>query len=455
MNILIVDDQPSARRIIRSFLGDLEEIFIFEASTLDEAKGIIDYTVIDIALIDIRLSGECSNQDGLLLVKMLQKKGETVSIVVTQSSEIGLIREAMRCGARDYILKDELCVELIVPVIESFRLQSRLAKEVTDLRKRCAAVDENAVIIGISERMRELDSLIKRIALVDKPVPVLFTGPTGSGKEVFVRRLHQLGAHAQSPFVAVNCSALPEALIESQLFGHKKGAFTGALTSSEGYFATVGKGTLFLDEIAELPLPLQAKLLRAIETRKFRPLGATDELTFEGRIVAATHVDLEESVRQKKFREDLYYRLSVLIVKIPSLESHREDIPLLVSGFTATQHRPLKFSIDALDALSEAHWPGNVRQLKNVIDRIAILTDDHVITEETVKCFINSSASHNQDMLQTVASALLNFDIEDKIEAIENALIVEAMKQASGNKSAAARMLGVHRKVVERRCNDE
>jgi DNA-binding NtrC family response regulator len=289
------------------------------------------------------------------------------------------------------------------------------------------------------------------VALADRPV--LVTGPTGAGKELVVGALHALGAHPDEPLLDLNCSAIPEALMESQLFGHEKGAFTGADRRQEGYFTLVRQGTLFLDEVAELPPPLQAKLLRVLETGRFRPVGSPTEARFTGRVVAATHADLADRVRSGRFREDLYYRLNVLAVIVPPLADRREDIPALVAHFCRDQRRPISFSSGALEMLGRAPWPGNVRELRSLIDRVAVFADAEVITPEVLAPFLPGAPAPAADAsdLRATAQAILRLPIENKLEAIEEALVAEAMALADGNKTAAARLLGVHRKAVSRR----
>jgi DNA-binding NtrC family response regulator len=242
----------------------------------------------------------------------------------------------------------------------------------------------------------------------------------------------------------------------AQLFGHERGAFTGADRRRDGYLAAVGEGTLFLDELAELSPSLQARLLRVLETRTYRRLGSVTSEQFRGRIVAATHADLDEQVRLGRFREDLLYRLNVLVVRVPSLDERRDDIPELALHFAQTQARALVFTEDALALLGRAAWPGNVRQLRTAIDRLAVLADDAPITAGALRelrglCAAPSTTIASIDVL---AARILQLDVEDKIAAIRNALVLEALRQSEGNKAQAARLLGVHRKVVERRLSD-
>jgi DNA-binding NtrC family response regulator len=299
--------------------------------------------------------------------------------------------------------------------------------------------------------MEVLRETIRRAALSDRPV--LVTGPTGSGKELVVEALHTLGPHPDQPLLDLNCGAIPEALMESQLFGHVKGAFTGADQNQQGYLSLVKQGTLFLDEVAELPPMLQAKLLRVLETGVFRPVGSATQGKFEGRVVAATHAELSARVRDGTFREDLFYRLNVLAVRVPPLVERREDVPALVAHFCRGQRRPLRFSEAALAVLSSAAWPGNVRQLRNLVDRVAAFADDDLVTPETLRPFVVDPQVVDADaqVLRSSAQSILRLPIDNKLEAIEEALIAEAVRLSDGNKSGAARLLGMHRKAVSRR----
>jgi DNA-binding NtrC family response regulator len=306
-----------------------------------------------------------------------------------------------------------------------------------------------AGLIGTSSSMLKLRSRIRQVAASTRPL--LVTGPTGAGKELVVRSVHALSARAAAPLLDLNCGAFPEALIESQLFGHEKGSFTNADRKHDGFFASVGEGTLFLDEIGELPMELQAKLLRVLETSTFRPIGCCETRQFRGRIIAATHVDLESRVEQGTFRVDLYYRLNVLDLRVPSLEDRREDIPELVAHFAALQERELLFTTEALAMLSQARWPGNVRQLRNAIDRLAVLGPLGPICVDALDALnLEEPGRRKNRLLSKLVGELLGSPAANKLELMEEALTREAMHRAQGNKSLAARLLGVHRKVIER-----
>jgi DNA-binding NtrC family response regulator len=452
MRLLIVDDQASARRVLSAIVGKLDDVLIAEADSLAAARAAIDAQPLDVALIDLRLSPDARNRDGLVLVEEIRARTTIVPIIVTAYQEVAEIRMAMRVGAYDYILKDDLCDELVLPVLTGLRSRRRLEHEVRELRARRPEAEPVAGrLVGVSAAMELLRETIRRAALSDRPV--LVTGPTGSGKELVVEALHTMGPHPDHPLLDLNCGAIPEALMESQLFGHAKGAFTGADRDQHGYLTLVKQGTLFLDEVAELPPALQSKLLRVLETGVFRPVGSAVQGRFEGRVVAATHADLADRVRTGAFREDLFYRLNVLAIGVPPLGDRREDIPALVAHFCRGQKRALRFSQAALDLLAGAPWPGHVRQLRNLVDRVAAFADDDDVTPEALAPFIAESpaSNTNADVLQSAAQRILRLSIENKLEAIEEALIAEAVRLSDGNKSGAARLLGLHRKAVSRR----
>jgi DNA-binding NtrC family response regulator len=451
MNVLIVDDQRSARRVLADMIEGLEDFTLHEAASLEEARAILDRYPIDIGLIDVRLADDSANRDGLRVVAELREKTGGIPVVVTNSSEMDEIRAAMRAGAYDYILKDELSEELVMPIVEGLQRRRKLEHEVLHLRARLASESLPMGLIGNSAAMELLRATLKRVALSDRPA--LVVGPTGAGKELVVRAVHALGPNAADPLLDLNCGAIPETLMESQLFGHERGAFTGADRRQDGLLVTVRKGTLFLDEVAELPMTLQAKLLRVLETRRFRPLGSGQELRFEGRVVAATHADLEGRVREGRFREDLLYRLNVLAIRVPGLDERKEDIPALVAHFAAQQHRRMRFSEEALRVLAQRDWPGNVRQLRNLVDRLAVFTDEDPISPETIESLsrpATGSLAPTHEMRSFLRS-FLHSPVPNKLEALEEVLLEEAMHLAGGNKSAAARLLGLHRKAVQRR----
>jgi DNA-binding NtrC family response regulator len=451
MKILIVDDERGARVRLVRILERLGAVELREASSLEEARTELAAGDIDVALVDMRLARDTRNCDGLTLVGEIRKQTKAVPIVVTASHDMSEVRAAMRLGAYDYILKDELSDEMVLPIVQGLQSTRALEQEVLCLRVRDRA-DVATGLVGSSPPIQRLREMIQRVALSDRPA--LITGPTGSGKELIVRAIHALGRDPSQPLLDLNCGAIPATLIESQLFGHERGAFTGADKRHAGFFTAVGKGTLFLDEIAELPLEMQARLLRVLETGTYRPVGSSSVLKFHGRVIAATHADLQARVTKGSFREDLYYRLNVLEVTAPSLDERRDDIPALVAHFVAMQGRPLQFSVEAIEILRLAPWPGNVRQLRNFVDRVAVFATEPLVTPAVMAGIarVQKACDARGKPLEEFARAVLALpDGTDKLQAAEQALIDLALKLCEGNRTAAARVLGVHRKFVSRR----
>ncbi|MEO8180437.1 MAG: sigma-54 dependent transcriptional regulator [Deltaproteobacteria bacterium] len=459
MEILLVDDEVGPRRVLARILESVEQPVIHQAASLAEARACVNARPIDVAFIDIRLDAEDpGNRDGLTFASEL--RGRAIAIMVTHISEMATIRQAMQHGAFDYVLKDSLDIrnkDLFQQILRALRQVLSLEREVVRLRTRLSADQLPWTLVGTSVAMDRLRRAVQRVALSDQPV--LINGPSGSGKEPVARAVHAWGGHPDEPFVSINCSAIPEALFESELFGHERGAFTGADRRREGYLANAGEGSLFLDEVAELPAGLQAKLLRVLETRQFRPVGGNEERTFRGRIIAATHSDLAARTQQGRFRADLLYRLDVLPLRVPSLQERTEDIPLLVVHFAQKQAPHLRFSPEALEALRSWTWPGNVRQLRNVVQRLAVFCDDEVVTIASLAALPDlgdvpvPALQAAEQSIVALAERMLELPLGgiDRLQTFEDAAIAVAMRRCDNVKTRAASLLGVHRKRVERR----
>ncbi len=452
MKILVVDDKRSARRVVKHMLGQLDDVQVVEAATLDEARTAVQEQSPELLLVDIRLSDEPTDRGGLELLRWVRQSGDSVPVVmITASSELAEIREAMRNNAQDYVLKDELGEEMLLPIIQSFQNQARLRGEVTRLRQKVQTDWGTAAIVGSSPSMEHVRQLIRRVA--DSDVPVLIRGETGTGKEMVARALHECSSRRDQPFAAVNCSALPGTLIESMIFGHEKGAFTNAEHRHRGELEMAGAGTVLLDEIAEMQVELQAKLLRVLEERCFRPVGSEKDVALRARTVASTHADLESLVREGKFREDLYYRLNVVTIQLPSLSEHIEDLPELLRAFSSELSRKIRFSNAAVDWLKQRSWPGNVRELRNAVARLALLSDDDEIgvaaLDELVGASMGNPAMEVVDMAKGILS--LPGRVGSKLDFIERAVLHHAVEVCSGNKSAAARLIGLDRRALDRK----
>jgi two-component system response regulator HydG len=372
--------------------------------------------------------------------------------MVTSSTELAEIREAMRRGAQDYVFKDELTPEMLLPIVEGIYDRMKLKGEVVRLRQQVDKSWGTAALVGSSPAMARVRRLIERVA--DAEAPVLIRGETGTGKELIARAIHETGGRRDQPFLAVNCSALPGTLIESMIFGHERGAFTGAERRVRGHLELAGQGTFLLDEIAEMPPELQAKLLRVLEDRRFRPLGAEVDLPLRARVLAATHVNLEERIREGKFREDLFFRLNVVCIEAPALEERRDDIWELLNAFVSELPRKLTFSAAAIEWLHRRKWPGNVRELKNCVERLALLCEgDRVDVPDLEDIVGMRSLGISLDEIDQLARSILALPIRlgSKLDVIERAVLHHAIETCSGNKSAAARLIGVDRKALDRK----
>jgi DNA-binding NtrC family response regulator len=451
MKFLLLDDQRSARLVLKRLLEDRPDIQVVEAGSVEEARLRMETQDIDAMLLDIRLSDAPADRGGLEFLRWVRGTGRSMpAVMVTGVTELHEIREAMRQGAQDYVLKDELCAEMLLPIIDGIRERFALRDEVQRLREQVDRKQGLPAIVGGSAAIDRVRKLVRRVA--DADAPILVRGATGSGKELVTRAIHYSGKRASQPLLAVNCSALPGTLIESLVFGHQRGAFTGADRRVRGQLELAGAGTLMLDEIAEMPIELQAKLLRVIEDRKFRPLGAEEEITLDARIIAATNVDLERRIEAGTFREDLYFRLNVVTIDVPALSQRDDDIPHLVQAFASDQSRALRFSDAAMSWLRARHWPGNVRELRNAIERLSLLSETDAIDVPILEELVGNDSAVVERELTRLAKTLLTLTTKEtsKLDAIQRAVVEQALAVAKGNKSAAARLLGIHRKMLER-----
>jgi DNA-binding NtrC family response regulator len=387
----------------------------------------------DVVICDLKMPG----MDGLQVLKELKARSQEVEVILmTAYATAQTAVEAMKQGAYDYLIKpfdtDELRLK-VGRIIE----KRHLAEENVALRQQLRHTFEVAYVVGRSEAMEKVYRMVQKVAPTD--ATVLLRGESGTGKELIARAIHELSPRAEKPFVAVSCGALPESLLESELFGHEKGAFTGADRRKEGLFQVAGEGTLFLDEIGEVSLATQVKLLRVLQTHEMVPLGATRPVPVKARIIAATNRDLEGALRAGTFREDLYYRINVFPIVLPPLRERREDIPDLVNHFLK-KYGGAKAAIDpdALAALMRYNWPGNVRELENVVERAVIMTGGGVITRADLPTHI---------VFSTEASLPVDIPAAGlSLEEMERSLIVKALDKARGNKTEAARLLGVTRR---------
>ena len=441
--ILVVEDERHMREILRMLL---ESEGYQVSSAEDGARGVecLEKEIFNLVITDIKMPGV----DGFgILKKALEVSPETLVIMMTAFGTMESALEAMKLGAYDYVHKpfkiDE--IQLVVKkALEKQKMQRQLA-----LLKQRAALEQDENIVARSPRMNEVLRMLPRIA--ESKANVLITGESGTGKDLIANAIHALSPRKEAGFVAINCANLPEGLLESELFGYMKGAFTGATQNKQGYFEVADKGTLFLDEVAEMSVQLQSRLLRVIETGTFRRLGSTTDITVDVRILAATNKDLKEAVNNGSFREDLFYRLNAIPVHLPPLRERKEDIPVLIDHFLRKSNKDKRFDKAAIEMLMDHPWHGNIRELENVIERILLFSDGQTIRAEDIPAEIAKDcsgagvpAAGDCPGGQNVPAALVEgFELEPLLEKIEKDYLLKALSQTGGRKMEAAKLLGL------------
>ncbi len=440
--ILVVDDDADMRELVFDMLKDRGHQVTTAGSGAEALKTLAeeDYAVV---LTDLRMKG----MQGLELLAEIKRIHPDINVVLmTAFGSVETAVDAMKHGACDYLTKPVKKEEL-VRVIERVVREASLRREVSRLRKEVHKEYSFHQILGKSKPMQAVFDLIKRVA--DSPTNLLISGESGTGKELVAKAIHFNSDRKDAPFVPVNCAAIPEQLLESELFGHMRGAFTDAKLDKRGLFEEAQKGTLFLDEISELPLMLQAKLLRAIQEKEIRRVGANKSVPIDVRIIAATNLNLGEEVKAKRFRDDLYYRLNVIELKLPPLRDRREDIPLLVEAFLKkcgeSRGKDVKgVSEAALAMLMDYGWPGNVRELENVIERAVTLSRGEKITPDDLPSAVQG-ARGDRRVLDEAAEKTL------PLHEIEKEYIKKILEKTGGNKYQAAHALGIDRKTLYRK----
>lgn len=434
--ILVVDDEDGIRDILRDILHD-EGHQVIEAQDGSEAMDMFHADVFDLVLLDVWLPG----MGGLeILEKIMALNADLPVIMISGHARIEQAVRAVKMGAYDFLEKPLSLDRIIVAVTKA--LEYRAIKKENKALKNALFVEDS--LIGDSEPMMQVRQKIEQAARVDSRVLIL--GENGTGKELVARDIHLRSARADKPFIEVNCAAIPDTLIESELFGHEKGAFTGAVAQRRGKWEMAHGGTLFLDEIGDLSLPAQAKVLRAVQEGQFMRVGGQENIKVDVRILAATNKDLSVEVKEGRFREDLYYRLDVLQIHVPPLRERTEDIPKLsayfLEKFAARERRPrLVLSPEACQVMKEHPWPGNVRELKNVCERLVVCVDESPVTDDQVRVNLeNYSFVKKNDLMISFEGMTLN---DAKIE-VERAMILNALEKSKGNLSKAAQILGLY-----------
>ncbi|MCY7346876.1 MAG: sigma-54 dependent transcriptional regulator [Pyrinomonadaceae bacterium] len=440
-NVLVVEDEELMRSILRQLLED-EGYRVLSADSAENALEIFAVNDVAVTLTDIKMAG----MDGLELLDQIKTiDAEAIVIIMTAYSSVDSAIAALRKGVYDYVTKPFVNEDLLQTVRNAIRTKE-LFKENRNLRRELDKHYSFSEIISTSEALKQVFRIVEKVA--DTNVSVLIEGESGTGKELIARAIHYKSRRAAKPFLAVNCGALPESILESELFGHAKGAFTGATGDKKGLFRSADGGTLLLDEIGEMPLALQVKLLRALQEHEVTPVGASVPVKFDARIVAATNKNLEKEVAENRFREDLFYRLNVIEITLPPLRERRADVPLLAKHFIAQfakeQNTTEKnITKEAMAALVNHQWQGNVRELQNAVERAFILGNDEVALEN-LPPKIRLGAENNYEMRDPEG-------LRPPLEEMERRYILEILKSVDEDKTAAAAILGIDLSTLYRK----
>ncbi|MDR1074275.1 MAG: sigma-54 dependent transcriptional regulator [Treponema sp.] len=439
MRILIVDDEKNIRLSLKKYLA-LEKIDSVGVESGESALVCLEKEAFDAVAVDLKLPG-MSGQD---MLEWMQQRGIAAPVLMMSAhGEIADAVQALKSGAKDYLVKPFDPAEFIIKL--QALVKNKRLEDVAEAEKRTSPIKTG--IIGHSEIMRNISMRIDKLAATN--VTVLITGESGTGKEVAAREIHDRGNNSAEPFIAINIGGINENLMESELFGHEKGSFTGAVGRKMGLFELAGRGTIFLDEIGEMPLPLQVKLLRVLQERKIRRLGGMNDIQVNARIVSATNRRLETMIQEERFREDLFYRLNVFRLELPPLRERSEDIPLLAdfllkkAAFRMGREMPL-LSPDALDKLRAYSFPGNIRELENILERALIYGDDQIIKARDIELHEKPAPLKHHDLFKKGAAASIGLSLED----IEKQAILESLARNHDNRTKVAEELGVTRKTI-------
>ena len=435
--LLIVDDEKAQRQVLS---GDLKSrgYKVLEADSAETALDIVRKNLIDVILTDLKMPGA----SGIDLLTNLKEINPEISVVImTAYASVETAVQALKNGAYDFITKpynlDE--IELVIKrIIEKNNLKS----ELKFLKEQLESSNKLEGVITNSFKMKRIIDVAARVAA--SKASVLILGESGTGKEVLARAIHYASKRKDKLFVPVNCAALNENLLESELFGHEKGAFTGAEKMHKGRFEIADEGTIFLDEIGDLPMHLQVKLLRVLQEGQFERVGGANTIKVDARVISATNKNIEDLIKEGKFREDLFYRLNVVNIQLPPLRERKEDISILISEFLKkylkeTDKTNLEFSKEALDLLMKYNYPGNIRELENIVHHSIVLSRNEIISTEDLPIGIKTPGSE-KDLDSCFEEGT---SLTDKVELLERTLITSALKKTSGNQTAAAKLLGI------------
>ncbi len=439
IKVLAVDDDPGSRELLQTIL-ESHGYQVVTATTGKEGLNIVQGVPVDLVMTDLRMPG----MDGLAFLKAIHQSLPALSVIITTAhASIDSAVEATKLGAYGYITKpvtSERVLHLVRRAIE----EQQLRQENLYLRRQLEERHQFANIIGKAPRMQEIFRLVEDLEKSESTV--LIQGTTGTGKELIAKALHFHSPRRDRPFVAVNCGGLTETLLESELFGHLRGSFTGAIATKRGLFREADGGTLFLDEISETSPTMQVKLLRAIQEGEVKPVGGEQSVKVDVRIVAATNQDLGQAMAAGRFRPDLYYRLNVIVVGLPDLKDRREDIPLLTTHFLGIYNQRQKKEIrdiapEALALLLDYEWPGNVRELENCIERAVVLARGEMIQAENLP----------RGLHQTTTERSITFNVGTPLDVLERKALLATLQDVNGNKTTAARLLGISQRTLYRK----
>jgi DNA-binding NtrC family response regulator len=444
--ILVIDDEESIRDLLKDFL-DTKGLEVVTALDGETGLALLKEEKFDLFLLDLMMPG-ISGLD--VLRETVSEKIDTPSIVITAHATVQTAVEAMKLGAFDYITKPFNLEELYMAIKRALDV-SKLQEENFRLKREIKKKFSYKKIIGNSEHVQNVIKFIEKIADTDSTV--LITGESGTGKELVAKTIHYHSSRSRKPFVPLNCAAIPRDIIESELFGHEKGAFTGAVSTRIGRFEMSNNGTLFLDEIGELAPALQVKLLRVLQEKEFERVGGIKTMRVDVRIIAATNRDLEKAVEEGKFREDLYYRLNVIPLRLPALRKMKEDVPLLLEHFISEiskrkkKEHP-KISNEALNCLINYRWPGNVRELENLVERLIILNEKGEITIDDLPERLQDRRQMQKSLTKGQELSTEGIDLNTMLDEIESNMIIQALELSKGVKSKAANLLGLNRTTL-------
>ena len=439
--ILVADDEQSMREFLDIMLKK-EGYKVSLASNGEEVVKLIDNDLFDLVLLDIRMP----KLDGLSALKRIKAIApETIVIMITAYASADTAIKAMKEGAYDYITKP-FKVEEIKLIIKNALEKKNLQKENILLKQVVRDRYHFGNIIGQSPKMMVLYDLLEKVS--PTKTNILIAGESGTGKELVAKAIHYNSPRKEKPFVTLNCGAIPESLIESELFGHMKGAFTDAIATRKGLFEVADEGTIFLDEISELPLLMQVKLLRVLQDKEFKRVGGTEDIRVDVRIISATNKDLEEAVKEKRFREDLFYRLNVIQIKLPPLRDRKEDVQILASHFLKKYNEELnknilKISPEALQILLDYGYPGNVRELQNIIERAVALESHQELTAHNLSSYLNEQPLMRKGPID-IDIPNEGVDLEKMVEDLERTLLLKALDKTKGIKKKAAELLHIN-----------